>query len=304
LRLRVWRFGFECYQRRVEAPILVTGATGRQGGAVAKHLLDRKQVVRALTRNPTSSAAKALAARGAEVCQGDLEDQASLERALRGARGVFSVQDPWLHGVAREIGQGKRLADAAKSAGVGLVVHGSVGTADEKSGIPHFESKGIIEAHMRALGLRVVSVRSAFFMDSLVTHWERRARLIRGAVRRGLRGGKVQLTAVDDIGRTAADAFGDTDKADLRIIELAGDELSFDEIVDTFVRVTTHKPRVLDVPFTLMRLFNHEAFLNFRWLGEVGWHFDLEKARADRPWLSRFEPWLQTQHGLGFTRGP
>ena len=283
----------------MDAPILVTGATGRQGGAVAKHLLERKRAVRALTRNPDRGAARALAKQGAEIVQGDLEDRASLERAVRGARGIFSVQDPWLHGVRAEIRQGKLLADVAKEAGVEIVVYGSVGAAGEKSGLPHFESKGIIEAHMRELGLRVVSVRPAFFMDSLVTHWDSRARFSLGALKRGLRGGKVQLTAVDDIGRTAAEAFCASGPVESHFVEIAGDELSFDEIVETFVRVTSRKPRVVVVPFLLMRVLNHEAFLNFRWIGDVGWHFDLERAKAERPWLATFESWLRVQHALG-----
>lgn len=279
----------------MNAPILVVGATGRQGGAVADHLLQRKRQVRALTRNPEGARARALEKRGAQLVRGDLDDRESIDKAVAGAGAVFSVQDPWLHGVEAEIRQGQQLAEAAKQAGVARVVYGSVASF-ENSGLAHFESKGIIEGHMRQLGLQVTSIRPAFFMDSLVASSDQRAPYSRGALRRGLRGGKVQLTAVDDIGRAAADAFETPVGSREEIIEIAGDELSAPEIEQTFLRVVGRKPRVIDVPFVLMRLFNREAYENFRWIGERGWHLDLGQARTARPWVQRFEPWLRRQH--------
>ena len=92
------------------AVILVTGATGQQGGAVARELLAAGHKVRAMTRNPDSEAAKALADLGAEVVRGDLNDTASLERALKGAWGAFAIQNTWEAGVDGEEEQGKRFA--------------------------------------------------------------------------------------------------------------------------------------------------------------------------------------------------
>src|ERR1035441_10478488 len=99
--------------------ILVTGATGQQGGAVTQQLLKQPSfAVRALTRDPAKPAARALAQSGAEVIRGDLTDAASMRRALEGAYGVFSVQNFMETGFDGEIRQGKALADAAKAAGV------------------------------------------------------------------------------------------------------------------------------------------------------------------------------------------
>src|SRR6266849_10580450 len=89
-----------------QKPVLVTGATGRQGGAVLRHLRERGWPVRALTRRPDSAAAQALAADGVEIATGDMEDRASLERAMRGVHGVYSVQDFWSSGAEREVRQG------------------------------------------------------------------------------------------------------------------------------------------------------------------------------------------------------
>ena len=98
--------------------VLVTGATGRQGGAVIRHLLPAGWKLRALTRNADGAAARALAAKGVEVVQGDLEDPDSLARAVRGVQGVYGVQDFWAVGKRREIRQGKNLAEAAHKARV------------------------------------------------------------------------------------------------------------------------------------------------------------------------------------------
>src|SRR6266516_4111732 len=98
--------------------ILVTGATGHQGGAVARELLARGHRVRAMTRKPQSEPAKALADLGAEVVAGDFDDEASVAKALSGAWGVFAVQNTWEAGVEKEEVQGKRFAEAARQAGV------------------------------------------------------------------------------------------------------------------------------------------------------------------------------------------
>ena len=121
--------------------VLVTGATGRQGGAVARHMLAKGWRLRTLTRNPNSYAAKQLAGQGAELVKGDLDDAASLERAARGVYGIYSVQDFWTVGAKREVQQGKNLADAAKKAGVEHFVYSSAGGAERNSGITHFETK-------------------------------------------------------------------------------------------------------------------------------------------------------------------
>src|SRR5207245_11413093 len=105
--------------------VLVTGATGRQGGAVIRRMLPKGWKLRALTRNPTTAAARDLTRQSVDVVQGDLEDQASLERAAHGAYGIYSVQDSWAVGAQREVQQAKNLANAAKKAGVGHFVYSS-----------------------------------------------------------------------------------------------------------------------------------------------------------------------------------
>ncbi len=153
--------------------ILVTGATGQQGGAVARHLLEEGWKVRALVRDPKKDTAQALAKQGAELVQGDLYDSASLDKALEGMYGAFSVQNFWLPdvGYEGEIKQGKLFANAANEAGIQHFVYSSVGAAHRGMGQKHFESKWIIEQYVKELGLPHTILRPAAFMDNL--NWQR-----------------------------------------------------------------------------------------------------------------------------------
>ena len=161
--------------QNMERLILVCGATGKQGGAVTRSLLERGIRVRALTRDPQKPEAQALTEQGAEVVQGDMEDRSALDQVLvEGVYGVFSVQNFWETGYDREVQQGKTVADAAKAAGVEHLVYSSVGSAHRQTGLSHFESKWEAENHVRELDLRYTILRPVFFMQN----WE----MMRGMV--------------------------------------------------------------------------------------------------------------------------
>ena len=123
-----------------DRPIVVTGATGKQGGAVARHLLASGHSVRALTRNPDKPAAQALKEAGAEVVQADLEDRSSIDAALKGAAGLYSVQDFLEAGVEAEQRQGLNLTAALSDSGVEHVVYTGASTMDRNTGGPHLDS--------------------------------------------------------------------------------------------------------------------------------------------------------------------
>ena len=136
-----------------ERTVLVTGATGKQGGAVARELLHRGYRVRALTREPGKPAAQELAGLGADVVRGDLDDPESLRPSLEGVYGAFSMQNYWETGFEREVAQGIALADLASEIGVQHFVYDSVGSANRETGLSHFESKWRIEERIRELDL-------------------------------------------------------------------------------------------------------------------------------------------------------
>lgn len=151
-------------------PILVIGATGQQGGAVARELLSRGRAVWAFTHSPNSPAAQALAERGARLVQGDLDDPASIRAPMSGAAAVFSVQTHLTPaGVEGEVRQGKAVAEAARQAGITQLVYSSVDGAERQSGIPHFESRWEVEQHLRALGVPTTVLRPTMFMDNFAT---------------------------------------------------------------------------------------------------------------------------------------
>src|SRR5258708_35728327 len=139
--------------------VLVTGPSGRQGGAVIRHMIPKGWRLRALTRNPANHAAQELARQGIELVQGDLEDPTSLPAPLRDVYGVYSVQDFWAVGAKREITQGKNLADEAKKAGAKHFVYSSVRGAERSTGITHWESNWEVERDIRSLSLTATVIR-------------------------------------------------------------------------------------------------------------------------------------------------
>ena len=146
--------------------VLVTGATGKQGGAVARLLLDHGHAVRALTRKPEAPAARALADKGAELVTGDLTDRAAMDSAVRGVDAVFAMGTPY-GGTETETKQGVTAADAAKAAGA-FLVYTSVANADKKTGIPHFDSKLAVEKHLRTIGAEATIIAPVYFMENLL----------------------------------------------------------------------------------------------------------------------------------------
>jgi uncharacterized protein YbjT (DUF2867 family) len=274
--------------------ILVTGATGQQGGATARALGKRGFKVRALTRKPTSPSAERLSSEGVEVMAGDLDDRGSLDRALQGVHGVFSVQTFMNGGVEAEERQGKLLADAAKAASVKHFVYSSVGGAERDTRVPHFESKWRIEEHIRAIGLPHTILRPVFFMDNLRP--QRIARMIFLGMLHAELGDQtpLQLIAVEDIGEIAAEAFTHPERYLGQAIEIAGDSLTLPEIQQAFQKRTGRPERRLPVPRFLVRMMPKEMSRMLEWFGEGGYAADIQKVRALHPGLKTLEAWLKT----------
>lgn len=276
--------------------VLVTGATGRQGGAVIRHMLPEGWRLRALTRNPDSHAAKELARQGVEIVQGDLEDAASLDRACRGVYGIYSVQDFWSVGARREVQQGKNLADAAKKARVQHFVYSSAGGAERNSGITHFESKWEVEKHIRQLALPATIFRPAAFMETYHI-LEVEVGILRGKLSDPIRGDKpYQTIATDDIGAFVALAF-DRPKDFIGLeLEIAGSELTNLEAAKVFSRVMGKPIKFRKLPMPIVRLFLGKEFYEmFRWFNEAGFKADIPRLRQRYPeiHLHALEEWLR-----------
>jgi uncharacterized protein YbjT (DUF2867 family) len=277
----------------VDRPILVTGATGQQGGAVLRHLRTEGFAVRALTRDMHSPAARTLAATGVAVIQGDFDDRASLERALDGAYGAYAVQTPYQSdGVEGELRQGIAFADAAKAASIQHLVYSSVGSANRQTSIAHFESKYQIEEHIRALGLPHTILRPVFLMENFLSN---RDAIVGGTLAEPLLPGtKLQLVACDDIGAFAALAFAKPEQWIGRAIELAGDDLTMPQAAERFGRVIGRPVQYVQVPMAeFRRTSGQEMATMFTWFNQVGYGAGLPALRAIYPALTTLEEWLR-----------
>ena len=211
--------------------VLVLGATGQQGGAVATALRANGWLVRALARDPGSTKAQRLSSQGVDVVQGELDDIASIRAAMAGAHGVFSVQPSSGQGPAygvtdaQETRWGKGIADAALAQGIRHFVYTSVNAVGKgPTGMGHFDSKFEIEEHIRTLGLRGTIVRPAAFMELLMLPG---MGLDQGYFSFFLRPDQTaQVIAVRDIGMIVASIFADPQRFVGRTIEIASDEVT------------------------------------------------------------------------------
>ncbi len=278
--------------------VLVTGATGRQGGAVVRHMLAKGWKLRALTRNSSSHAAQELSRQGVEVVQGDLEDVASLERASRGVYGIYSVQDFWTVGAKREVQQGKNLADVAKQAGVQHFVYSSVGGAERNTGITHWESKWEIEKHIRKLVLPATILRPATFMETYHV-LEVEVGILKGKLADPIRADKpYQTIATDDIGAFAALAFERPKDFIGLELEIAGSVLTNLEAAKVFSRVLGKPVKFQKLPMPIVRLFLGKEFYEmFRWFNNAGYKADIPELRRRYPeiHLHTLEEWLREE---------
>ena len=284
--------------------ILVTGATGKQGGAVACHLLDRGYQLRAITRNPDRPEAKALADRGVDVLKCDLNDRDCVDRAVDGAYGVFSVQAVWEEGIEGEIRQGKLLADSAKAAGVQHFVYSSVGCAQCDTGISFFDSKWQIERHIHALNLRSTILRPVFFMENL------RDPMMSNSIRGGIfslalpPNRSLQLISVDDIGAFTAIAFDNPGDWVGRAVDIAGDELTMVQIADRLSAALGLPVRYNEMPIEQLRSMSPGYATMFEWFNRHGYSCNIPELRSWHPGLSSFNTWLQTSGFKQFVLQP
>ena len=276
--------------------VLVAGATGRQGGAVVRHMFPQGWRLRALTRNPKSYAARQLAEKGVELAEGDMDDPASLERAARGVYGIYSVQDFWTVGARREVQQGKNLADVAKKAGVEHFVYSSVGGAERNTGITHWETKWVVEKHVRSLNLPVTILRPASFMETYhITEVE--IGLLKGKLADPIRGDKpYQTIATDDIGAFAALAFERPKDFIGLDLEIAGSELTNIDAAKVFSRVLNRPVKFQKLPLPIVRLvLGKEFYEMFHWFNSKGYQANIPELRRRYPEvrLHSLEDWLR-----------
>jgi len=276
--------------------ILVTGATGQQGGAIGRGLLARGYPVRAMTRKPDGEKARELAALGAEVVEGDLNDADSLRRALQGVWGVLAVQNTWEAGVEVEEEQGKRFAQLAKEAGVRHFVYQSVGSAHRSTGIPHFDNKARVEQTIHDLGFPSYTIiRPVFFMENLTGGWFKGG-ILEGTLAFGMKPEtKLQVIAVEDIGRIGVRAFEQPEAMNGREIDIAGDELTGPEMAAIISEAAERKIDFFSVPIEQVRQGSEDYALMLEWFDAVGYDADIPALEREFGRLTKFREWAGRQ---------
>ncbi|MER5438721.1 NmrA/HSCARG family protein [Streptomyces sp. NPDC002790] len=295
------------------APVLVTGATGRQGGATARALLAAGVPVRALVRDPATDRARAVAALGARLVTGDLLDRASVTHAAEGARAVFSVQMPLFTAEGadfdNELAQATNLVEGARAAGVEQFVHTSVTGAGQHTEVPGWaegywdfmaptlDTKAAIQDLVRTVGFpRWTLLKPGFFMENLLPSM---AYLFPHGIEGGLitlikPDTRLSLTAVADIGTAAAAALADPDRFHEVELELASEYRSMEEVAEIL-------SRVLDRPITAPDLTLEQALAagmppmgaSGAFMNAAGQPGRPEFARALGLPLTRFEDWAR-----------
>lgn len=276
--------------------IAVFGATGNQGGAVVNALLDRGASVRALVRNPDSEKAKALGAQGVELAYADVADPASLPRALKDVDAFFymtTLTEDQQGSMSGETAQGIALADAAVEAGVPHVVFSSVGGAERKSGVPHFESKRRVEEYLDGLDIPVTVIRPVLFMDNFVfmgPSLENGEIVVRLPMPDGI---PLQMIAVRDIGRVAAAALLDTGTISGDAIEIAGDERTGSQIAAAFGEHAGLEARYEALPIQVLD-GQDDMQKMFTWFAETpAYQGDLAATRTIVPDVLDLPGWLR-----------
>ena len=284
--------------------ILVFGATGAQGGSVARALLSRNQFdVRAFTRKSDSPAAQELRALGAEIAQGDLDDVASIRAALEGCYGVFGVTNFWEH-FQKEGELGRNLVKAVAGAKVEHFVLSSLPPIEKATGgalrSPHFDLKAEHEEYARSLGIPSTFVHMPFYYENFLYFLPPRP-VGDGTFQFGFPQGDTPLSAmsVGDVGGIVARVFEEPDRYIGQVLKLAGDELPPAAYAEVMSRRAGAPIRYAYVPRETF------AALGFPGAADLADMFefyrlhipsrarDIERWRALTPELQTFETWAE-----------
>lgn len=271
--------------------ILVVGATGQQGSAVARALLAEGWLVRGFTRDTNSAAAQELTAMGVEMKQGDLMDRASVNQAMENVYGVFNVHPGPLAMNQDEVQAGKNIADAAKSHQVVHLVYSSAIGVDQAAQTGMQTEKAIVEKYIQELGISYTILRPASFMENFLHP------------KFGLQGTtfttaalpttQMQLIALEDIGKLAATAFKQPGAFNHKIIELSGDTLTPVQMAAAMSKTTGLNIQYQLLPMETLQQLNPRFARGYEMLnsGEVT-KADEESLRKIHPNLMTFEAWL------------
>jgi uncharacterized protein YbjT (DUF2867 family) len=277
--------------QQVSRPVLVLGATGGQGGAVAAALIRAGRQVRALVRDPSSAPAAKLAAAGAGLAVADFTDREALTAAMRGAAAAFALTTPFESGAAAEVRQGEAIIAAAGAAGLPHLVFSSVAGATAGTGVPHFESKGAVEQMLDRSGLPHTVVAPTYFYDNALGGYQD---LMHGILELPLpEGHPLQQLGRTDLGSFVALVLADPGRFTGRRVELASDAPTPAQMSQALSAALDRPVRFREVPVSGIRSPDMAAMWEF--LRGAGYQADITALRHDYPavgWTS-FTSWAR-----------
>src|SRR5882672_9363690 len=283
--------------------VLVTGATGKQGGHLVRELLERGHSVRALTRKPDSPAAAALAERGVAIVPGNFDDEGSLERAARGVDTVFAMSTPFEGGSKTETLEGVNILRAASRVRVKHFVYSSVAGADRATGIPHFDSKFEVEKEIRRSGVPFTIVAPVFFMENFLADWMA-AGIAKGSIALAVPATRrLQQIAVADIAQFTALVIERRESFLGKRIDIASDELTSATAAATISEASGRRIEYTALPIDAVRQQNEDLARMFEWFDRVGYDADIVGLRSLYPevdWHS-FSTWAREQDWSAIT---
>ena len=277
------------------AVVAVVGATGRQGSAVVRHLLRDRWRVRALTRDPSGAAARALGDQGAQIYRVDTEDIGSLATAFHGVHGAFNVQNPMSSSLAAEVRQGRHVAEAAAEAGVSHIVYGAAGIGEEATGVGSWHSKRAVAARFRDLGLRLTVLRPMAFMELMtdktyypsVGVWHLMPKLMGS-------GRPVGWLCLDDLGAITARVFADPDRWGDTSLELVSDVQSVDACRALWAEVAGRRARGFPMPVWMFERFvGTDLTTMWRWLRTAEFEMSPKATREILPEALTVRDWMR-----------
>jgi uncharacterized protein YbjT (DUF2867 family) len=277
--------------------ILVTGATGQQGGSVINALVGKGYSIFGMTRNPNSDRAKALAGRGVEVVAGDFRDKKALAGIFKRVDSVFLISTPFEAGVDDETVQAINAVEAAGEAGVKYLLFSSVASADRNTTIPHFESKYTVEQFLVKSGIPYTITAPVFFYDNLFSPWMLPA-LQNGTLALALPAERqFQSVSLKNIGEFNALILDNPDRFLSKRIDYAGDALSGTEYAEALSRASGRKIGYFEAPIEKVRESSEDMAVMYEWFDRIGYSVDIEAQKRqypEVPWEA-FEQWAQRQ---------
>jgi uncharacterized protein YbjT (DUF2867 family) len=257
--------------------VLVFGATGTQGGAVARALLSRAIPVRALVRTPTSARAQALVKLGAELIVGDLGDERSLARALATVPVAYAITTPFGDGADAEVRQGETIIRAASQAGLPWLILASVAAA-ERAPVPHFQSKARVEARLREASVPWTVVAPSYFYENVLGS---REALLAGELPMPLPiRTPLHQVALRDLGAVVAAVLNRREEHLSVRIEIAGDAPTPEEMAAAL------GVRAVETPIGALAQRNPDLAAMYTFLANTGYGIDIAALRERYPEVS------------------